>query len=98
MTCQCDKPFIKCDHLGCRCMQCGQPERVDGGLQAARQSADLRLRPIVTVKGGDYEYAGTLVSHFHKLRGGIRYVVEDANGRLFIHNAKQLGKEEGWVP
>ena len=30
--------------------------------------------------------------------GAIRYVVEDNNGRLFIHNAKQLGKQEGWMP
>ena len=28
----------------------------------------------------------------------IRYVIEDDNGRLFIHNAAQIGKQEGWMP
>ncbi len=47
----------------------------------------------VTVTGGDYTYEGDIVSTFIKKRGGVRYVVEDDNGRLFIHNAKQVGLE-----
>jgi len=52
----------------------------------------------VTVSGGDYTYAGTLAGLVFKRSGAIRYVVEDDNGRLFIHNARQLGKAEGWMP
>lgn len=52
------------------------------------------LRDKVTVTGGDYTYEGYIVAIFFKRRGGgTRYVVEDDNGRLFIHNAKQLGLE-----
>lgn len=53
----------------------------------------------VHVTASDYEYDGWLTSAFTKKRGGgIRYVVEDENGRLFIHNAKQIGKPDGWWP
>jgi len=52
----------------------------------------------VTVKGGDYTYKGTLAGMAVKRSGVIRYVVEDDSGRLFIHSAQQLGKEEGWMP
>lgn len=48
----------------------------------------------ITVQGGDYTYQGYLVSSFFKRRGGARHVVEDDNGRLFIHNDKQMGWEE----
>ena len=52
----------------------------------------------IHVTGGDYSYDGWLVAAFTKTKGGVRYVVEDVNGRLFIHNAKQIGKPEGWWP
>ena len=45
----------------------------------------------VEVAGGDYRYWGWVVSVFSKRRKGqVRCVVEDSNGRLFIHNAGQL--------
>jgi hypothetical protein len=50
----------------------------------------------VHVTANDYSYDGWLVSIFRKRRGHVRYVVEDEHGRLFFHNAKQLGVEEGW--
>jgi hypothetical protein len=52
----------------------------------------------VTVTGGDYTYSGTLAAVVIKRSGAIRYVIEDDNGRLFIHNARQLGHDEGWLP
>lgn len=46
----------------------------------------------ITVTGGDYCYEGQLLCSFPKEPGGpIRYIVRDANNRLFIHNAKQCG-------
>jgi len=45
----------------------------------------------ITVLGNDYSYEGYIVACFKKRRGGTRYVVEDDNGRLFIHNSRQLG-------
>ena len=45
-----------------------------------------------------YSYEGWLVGVVIKRSGTIRYVLEDDNGRLFIHNEKQIGHEEGWVP
>ena len=49
----------------------------------------------VTVKGGDYTYAGQLLLSFPKSVGGaVRYIVRDGNNRLFIHNARQCGIEE----
>jgi hypothetical protein len=44
----------------------------------------------VTVKGGDYTYEGWIVAIFSKRSGATRYVVEDDNGRLFIHNDGQI--------
>jgi hypothetical protein len=48
----------------------------------------------VRVQGSDYAYAGELVGMAIKKSGAIRYIVEDHNGRLFVHNGKQLGLEE----
>jgi hypothetical protein len=53
---------------------------------------------VLGVQGSDYAYAGRLAGLAWKQSGALRYVVEDANGRLFIHNAKQIGKPEGWTP
>jgi hypothetical protein len=61
-------------------------ERAEPGVV---RSPDKRI----TVRGGDYSYEGYIVAVFLKRRGGVRYVVEDDNGRLFIHNAKQVGLE-----
>lgn len=44
----------------------------------------------VTVTANDYSYEGVVVSVFAKRKGVWRCVVEDGNGRLFIHNAGQL--------
>lgn len=44
----------------------------------------------VRVFGSDYCYDGFIVSIFRKKQGAWRCVVEDSNGRLFIHNAKQV--------
>jgi hypothetical protein len=52
----------------------------------------------VTVTARDYHYEGRLAGVVWKASGAIRYVIEDAQGRLFIHNAEQLGEAEGWVP
>jgi len=51
----------------------------------------IKLGAAVIVTAADYVYSGWLVAVFAKRRGGIRVVVEDDNGRLFVHNAKQLG-------
>lgn len=48
----------------------------------------------VTVTAGDYAYQGWLVDIFRKRSCKLRCIVEDANGRLFIHNAGQLTR--GW--
>lgn len=45
----------------------------------------------VRVTAGDYAYDGWLIMCGQKRGGAWRCVVEDANGRLFIHNAGQLG-------
>lgn len=60
----------------------------------------LEIRPPhrLTVHGSDYSYDGWLVGVVIKRSRAIRYVVEDDNGRLFIHNAQQLGHDEGWLP
>jgi hypothetical protein len=44
----------------------------------------------VHVKANDYRYDGWLVSAFSKRSGQWRCVVEDDDGRLFIHNAGQI--------
>ena len=54
---------------------------------------DLLCSPLhfsVQVTANDYAYEGFLVSVFYKRTGAIRCVIEDSNGRLFIHNAKQI--------
>lgn len=50
--------------------------------------------PLVYVYGSDYTYIGRVVSVFYKQSGALRCVVEDDNGRLFIHNAQQLRSSE----
>lgn len=49
--------------------------------------------PFVRVQAGDYTYTGWLVSVFRKRSGAVRVNVEDANGRLFVHNAAQISHE-----
>jgi hypothetical protein len=44
----------------------------------------------VLVVAADYSYEGEVVTVFSKRRGQMRCVVEDDNGRLFIHNSGQL--------
>jgi hypothetical protein len=57
------------------------------------------VKPIpLHVTGSDYGYDGTLQGIIVKRSGVIRYVIEDDNRRLFIHNARQIGKDEGWLP
>jgi hypothetical protein len=48
----------------------------------------------VIVTGGDYVYQGWLVAVFSKRRGGVRCVVEDEHGRLFIHSPVHLSAEK----
>jgi hypothetical protein len=57
-----------------------------------------RKAPKVAVQGGDYKYSGRVRGLAIKSTGALRYVVEDRNRRLFIHNAGQLNKPEGWLP
>lgn len=44
----------------------------------------------VQIKGKDYTYDGWVVAAFNKRSGVVRYVIEDANGRCFIHNVAQI--------
>ncbi len=46
----------------------------------------------VRVTAGDYSYDGWLVVTFLKQSGQTRCVVEDDNGRLFIHNPTQVAQ------
>ena len=52
----------------------------------------------VTVTTDDYSFTGVLVGIAITRSGKIRYVVEDDEGRLFIHTAEHLGVGEGWMP
>ncbi len=52
----------------------------------------------VTVTATDYSYTGRLAGLAWKKSGALRYVVEDGSGRLFIHNAKQIDRPDGWMP
>lgn len=52
----------------------------------------------IKVRASDYNYEGTLAAVVVKRSGAIRYVVEDQNRRLFIHNHIQIGVDEGWTP
>lgn len=58
---------------------------------------DEEMKTIITEKvhvvASDYSYDGWLMSAFPKRSGEWRCVVEDSNGRLFIHNARQLHVE-----
>ena len=40
--------------------------------------------------GGDYTFAGVVVSVFQKLSGMTRYVVEDDRGVLHVYSEKNL--------
>lgn len=53
-------------------------------------SEDVSKFPRVTVVANDYTYEGWLTVVFRKMRGNVRCVVEDENGRLFIHNPTQI--------
>jgi hypothetical protein len=48
----------------------------------------------VCVKAKDYSYYGEVVGMAVKRSGLVRFVVEDENGRLFIHSAENLGMPE----
>jgi len=48
------------------------------------------LGALVEKVGGDYTYEGEVVGVVHKLKGQVRYVVEDARGMLFIFNGAGL--------
>lgn len=54
----------------------------------------LSVGSVVRVKAKDYSYYGVLSTVFRKQSGEVRCVVEDAHGRLFIHNAWQLGASD----
>lgn len=56
------------------------------------QPESIQFRPgdRVAKRTGDYRYEGTVVAAFHKLGGPVRYVVENADGMLFIFNGSQL--------
>lgn len=106
MKCTCDHPMIKCDNRGCRCTICGGmgvdlndivilDEGWKGEARVFNPEGFVWIDQPVHVKGGDYEYDGQLLCSFPKEVGGaVRYIVRDANRRLFIHNAKQCGMEE----
>lgn len=53
---------------------------------------NLNTQQVVRVTANDYAYDGWLLSVYQKRSGAWRCVVEDVNGRLFIHNAGQLAK------
>lgn len=52
----------------------------------------------ISVNASDYQYEGRLAGIAVKASGAVRYVIEDANRRLFIHNHHQIQKPEGWLP
>lgn len=62
-----------------------------------REWDNIKLGSPVVVTAADYLYTGWLVSVFVKRSGAVRAVVEDVNGRLFVHNAKQLGIPEEFL-
>jgi hypothetical protein len=63
-------------------------------LTFKRMSGEVPIR----VRSADYAYDGRLAGFAVKKSGAVRYVVEDANRRLFIHNHIQIGVAEGWLP
>ena len=67
---------------------------IAGTLHPTAGGASNTLPPLpVTVAGGDYKYSGWVVGVAIKRNGVMRAVVEDDNGRLFIHRAEQLSLE-----
>lgn len=44
----------------------------------------------VGVQAGDYRYTGEVAGFITKRSGEVRAIVEDSNGRLFIHHPAQL--------
>lgn len=48
----------------------------------------------VKVTANDYSYYGWVNGLVRKRSGAVRAVVEDDNGRLFIHNVNQLEEHE----
>lgn len=62
----------------------------ENGNTSAQTVVETVNELTVNVYGNDYAYKGIIVSIFKKMRGEVRCVVEDASGRLFIHNATQL--------
>ncbi len=54
----------------------------------------MAVGAVVRVKAKDYSYYGVLATIFRKQSGAVRCVVEDAHGRLFIHNSWQLGTSD----
>lgn len=66
-------------------------------------AAKARFVPVagdipIKVSASDYNYDGRLAGIAVKRSGAVRYIVEDQNRRLFIHNHFQIGVEEGWQP
>lgn len=55
--------------------------------ESSPHAVTLRM---VRVVASDYSYLGRVASVFQKSSGKWRCVVEDIEGRLFIHNAGQL--------
>jgi hypothetical protein len=69
------------------------------GERAISEQYPLTNAVSVHVRGSDYSYDGFVVGIAVKMKSGAwRYIVEDESGRLFIHNAEQLGMPEGWTP
>lgn len=62
-------------------------------LDAAGGAQSLHIP--VRVTASDYRYDGWLIMVGCKRSGALRCVVEDSNGRLFIHNAGQLATRKG---
>ena len=86
-----------------RALNPAETNRFDDPSRASRASrlseaSDVFRNVTVVVTGRDYRYEGRLAGVAWKVSGVMRYVVEDDHGRLFIHNADQLGEAEGWVP
>lgn len=65
-------------------------EELIGLVMFDQEPEDVR----VTVTASDYAYEGWLSTIVRKRSGAFRAVVEDDNGRLFIHNAGQLSLKE----
>lgn len=66
-------------------------EELIGLVMFDQEPEDVRVR----VTASDYAYEGWLSTIVRKRSGAFRAVVEDDNGRLFIHNAGQLSLKEG---